>query len=122
MKLKFTVGVLSTCLALVAQTATIIQVPNTLYTLARALSSNGDVTGEAYDPVAQHSIGFVRQSDGTFTTFDLGHDLQPAGINSSRSVIGIIVDSVSLRGFPWAAAQVTDLNVPGATATIPERH
>ena len=103
-----------------------IDVPGAFMTLPTSINSAGAITGNALfntDNFGSISRGFVRTSDGTFTTFDapnVGSDgTLPASINSAGEITGYFYDANNMmHGFLRNPdGVITVLDGPGALET-----
>ena len=85
-----------------AQTITTFDVPNSTGTAPQAINISGQITGFYYDANGAHS--FVRQQDGTLTTFDVQLDglfwpTSASDINVSGEIVGTFFYGMATRGF-----------------------
>ena len=113
----------------IAQKAVFITVdaPGALMTFPTSINSAGVITGNALfgsnNPFVSISRGFVRASDGTFTTFDAPNvgsgGTLPASINSAGEITGYFYDTNNMtHGFLRNPdGVITVLDGPGALET-----
>ena len=69
-ELRVLVGLASLASVGYAQTVTTFDAPNAGFTIATAINSAGQITGYYEDTIDQITRGFLREPDGTITTFD----------------------------------------------------
>lgn len=104
-----------------AATFTTFRVPGSTQTVPSGINSVGDVTGTYTDSTANYQ-GFLRTSNGTFTTFSVAgatSGTYPAGINSSGEITGYF-NADSPHGFLRARdGAITIFNLPGSSYTTP---
>jgi predicted membrane protein len=113
----------------IPQTNTIVEfdAPNSIFTAAKSINSAGMIAGYYED--AQFTLhGFVRNTTGNITTFDVpgaatggGQGTVAAGINDSGQIAGWYNPSTApetYKGFRRdASGKITIVNIPGSTAT-----
>jgi probable HAF family extracellular repeat protein len=82
-------------------------------TIAEGINNAGQVVGHFFDH------GFLREPDGTVTSFDAPgpepHTIIPYGINDSGQISGTLANPV--QGFVKDGSTVTAFDVPGGTDT-----
>jgi uncharacterized membrane protein len=95
-------------------------------TVPVAINSNGVIVGYYVDAVQKRQHGFLRATDGTFTSFDAPGALAtvPTAISSNGMVVGIYSDPSSTSNLPfgflrYANGQFLTLSAPGTIYTLP---
>src|SRR5690348_15808080 len=78
---------------LIAQSVTVVDVPNARYVFLSTINDSGDAAGTLTD-LNNKQHGFVRDSSGNVTIFDApnAYYTSPVNINSGGDVIGWFVD------------------------------
>jgi hypothetical protein len=75
-------------------------VPDGISTEPRSINDHGDVTGTYFPSAGGFTSGFIRASDGTFTTFVVNSsDTGPTSINRAGEVVGSWEDRWGIHGF-----------------------
>lgn len=95
-----------------------IDFPAAVETLPQSINDNGQITGYYGDSAGRH--GFLRDVNGTYTSFDApGSATTPVSINSSGVITGYYnsSDGVSHGFVRDSAGNVTSFNAPGAAGS-----
>ncbi len=94
------------------------EVPDASSTYPSAINAAGQIVGQYYnsDGIGH---GFVRNSDGTFSAFDVSGSTYPMAIDSNGQTAGFYVDSSFVdHGFLRASdGTITTFDVPGSANT-----
>jgi len=95
---------------------TTIDVPGASATATTGINDLGQIVGEFKDALGIH--GFLRSSDGVFTTLDAPgamHETRAHGINDLGQIVGEFRDALGVHGFLRSPDGVfTTLDAPGA--------
>jgi probable HAF family extracellular repeat protein len=89
-------------------------------TAAIGINAAGLIVG-LYDDNTLHDSGFLRDANGTYTTFSdsLGTDTDPAGINASGQIVGTYFNNTGNHGFSLSGGNYTTLeDTLGTRGTI----
>ncbi len=106
--------------ALNAQKITTFDVPNETYTIPTGISTSGDIVGTYFDENGNH--GFLRKSNGKFTTFNVAnYQTYPSAVNSGLIVGSYVTDlEPNQPGFLRSAnGAFTEVLAPAAFSVFP---
>jgi hypothetical protein len=94
------------------------EAPGATYTYPAAMNPNGQIAGQYYnsDGIGH---GFLRESDGTFSAFDVSGSTYPTAIDSNGQTAGFYVDPAFVyHGFLRGSdGTITTFDVPGSANT-----
>lgn len=97
---------------------TVFNVPGAFATYGFGIDNSGAVAGFHTDIAGGAGSGFVRASDGSFSTFQVGGQPTYAYGIANGAVVGTYVDAVAgALGFIRSGSSVTTYQVAGAQAT-----
>jgi len=103
---------------------TTIDVPNSVFTVARAVNSAGAIVGWFIDDTAFKHHGYLRSADGQITQVDFNNDPAQAtealGLSDAGDIVGDYRDTAGRkRGFLLSGGTFSSFDPPGSFSTVP---